>query len=144
MSVKKGRGRPKKSERRRKAGEHGRKPLKLATPDIPGYKCRWFNDVGNRLHEVTHYDDYDYVLEGEIHNQVGEQGSNTDLGEHVSVIVGTDENGPVRAYLLKKKIEFHREDKQAEEERRREKENTLRRGTGEDGRPINGQYGSIT
>lgn len=131
--------------RRRKRGEHGRGQLKLSVPEIPGYYCRWYNDAGNKLHDVTHNDDFDYVLRSEVGDKVGEsEDGNSDLGEQVRVLVGKDENGPIFSYLMKKKLSFHEADRQEKESFRREKENALRRGTDDTGNPVEEQYGSIT
>ena len=128
------------TERRRKSGEHGRARLKLSVPDLPGYFCYWANDTGTRLHDLTRDDDYDYVSKSEIGDHVGESGTgNSDLGTKVRVLVGTDDNGPVYAYLLKKKLDFHQEDQAEKEAERRKKEEALHRGSDQ----IENQYGSI-
>lgn len=145
IGMKRGPGRPRKeSDRRRKPGIHGRGRQKLTTPDIEGYVCRWVNDIGNRLQEKTQFDDWTFVEAREINNEVGEDGDgNQELGSQVRRAVGTYEGKPLYAYLLKKRIEFYEEDVENNEEARRVKEDTLRRGTGDDGAPIAHQYGSI-
>lgn len=135
-------GRPRKPEnvRRRKAAPHGRGRLKLYAPEIPGFHTRWVTDTGTRINDFTKLDDYDFVKRDEINNEVGETGDgNTELGSKVRVLVGTDESGPVYQYLLKKRIDWHKEDIAEKEEARREKEATLRRGNDQ----IENQYGSI-
>lgn len=145
MLSKKGPGRPRKSERRRQPGIHGRGRQKLITPEITGFTTRWVNDISNRLKEKTQYDDWEFVEAREINNEVGEAGDgNQDLGSRVKRVVGTQEGGkPMYAYLLKKSNEYYKQDIANNEAARREKEDTLRRGTGSDGRPVDNQYGSI-
>ena len=116
--------------RRRKRGVHGRGRLKLLVPELPGYYCRWINDTENKLHEATKNDDFDHVSRDEIGDSVGEsEDGNSDLGSRVRVLVGKDENGPIYAYLMKKQLSFHEEDKAIQEEERRGREDTLRRGS---------------
>jgi len=145
MTEKRGPGRPKKaSDRRRKAGIHGRGRQKLTTPEIAGFTTRWVNDIANRIHEKTKEDDWDFVSASEIDNEVGEDGDgNQDLGSNVKRAVGTYEGKPLYAYLLKKPLKYYEEDLANNEEARRAKEDTLRRGTGDDGQPVSHQYGSI-
>ena len=130
----------KQESRRRQRGVHGRGRLKLSVPEMPGYYCRWCNDVMNNLHDLTHSDDYDYVTRAEIGDDVGESGDgNTDLGSKVRVLVDKDDNGPIYSYLMKKKLEFHEEDKSLKEDDRRSKEQSLRRGNDQ----IENQYGEL-
>lgn len=135
-------GRPRKEQRRRAGTVHGRGRLKLKVPEIPGYYCRWVYDEGTRIHEFTVMDDYDFVQRTEIGDHVGEnsQDGNTELGSRVRVLVGKDEEGkPLYQYLLKKKLDFQREDLKKNEIARREKENALRRGSDR----IEHQYGEV-
>ena len=134
-------GRPRKEQRRRAGTVHGRGRLKLNTPEIPGFHCRWVTDEGTRINDFTVLDDFDFVERSEINDQVGEAGDgNTELGSRVRVLVGKDNGKPIFQYLLKKKLEFHKEDKRKSEESRREKENALRRGSDR----IENQYGTVT
>lgn len=135
-------GRPRKEERRRAGSVHGRGRLKLKVPEIAGYYTRWVSDTGTRIHDFTVLDDFDFVNRDEIGDHVGEnvEDGNTELGSRVRVLVGTDEHGrPLHQYLLKKKIEFQREDLRKNETKRREKEDTLRRGSDR----IENQYGTV-
>ena len=135
------RSKSRRGERRRKAGIHGRGRQKLSVPNLPGYFCYWANDVGNRLHDLTRDDDYDYVSKSEIGDHVGESGDgNTDLGTKVRVLVGTDDKGPIYAYLLKKRLDFYNDDQAEKEANRRKKEESLHQGSDQ----IENQYGSIT
>ena len=142
MSAKRGVGRPRKEERRRQRGIHGRGRKKLLVPEVKGYHLRFVNDVGTSLHDLTKLDDYDYVTREEIGDHVGENSSdgNSDLGSKVRVLVDKDEQGkPIYAYLLKKKQEYYDADQAEAEESRQGKEETLRRGN--DG--IDQMYGNI-
>lgn len=127
--------------RRRKRGEHGRGRLKLSVPEVPGYYCRWVNDVDNKLHDATHNDDFSHVTRTEINDTVGESGDgNSDLGSNVRVLVDKDEQGkPIYSYLLKKKQEFYEEDIAENEDQRQGREESLRRGSDS----IERQYGEI-
>lgn len=131
-----------KSERRRQRGVHGRARQKLTAPPIQGYYTRFVNDIDNKLYEATKLDDFDFASREDVNNQIGEAGDgNSDIGTKVRVLVDKDEQGhPIYAYLLKKPMEFHEEDIAENEERRKGKEDVLRRGN--DG--IENQYGSIT
>lgn len=133
-------GRPRKEERRRAGTVHGRGRKKLEVPELPGYYLRWVTDAGTRIHDFTKLDDFDFVEKREIGDHVGESGDgNTELGSRVRVLVGKDENGPIYQYLLKKKLEFHREDLRKNEDKRRDKEDALRRGSDR----IEHQYGTV-
>lgn len=115
------RGRPRKeetAERRRKRGGgylHGRR---LGTNpeyiDHTRYAYRWINDEPGRLVAMTQHDDWDIVT-----NQGGAVKEDaSDLGDAVSLVVGTLPDGsPKRAYLCRKPKKFYEEDqaeKQAE------------------------------
>lgn len=132
---------PRKSERRRQPGIHGRGRQKLTAPQIDGFFTAFVNDVGTRIHDKTVLDDYEFVTKGEVNNQVGEDGkSNSDLGSKVRVLVDKSAEGqPIYAYLLKKRLEYVKADKAEIEASRQEKEADLRRGNDR----IENQYGSI-
>ena len=121
----------KETTRRRKRDIHGRKRQKLTTPELPGYFLKWVNDTGTNLHAHHQEDDFEFVTKDEIGNHIGEDGDgNTDLGNRCRLLVDTDENGnPIYAFLMKKPMEFHLEDKEAAEQARLEKEAQLKRGS---------------
>ena len=131
----------KKSQRRRKAGIHGRGRQKLTAPEILGYHCAFVNDVDTRIHDKTVNDDYEFVLRKEVDDSIGEDGdSNNDLGSRVRVLVDKSENGkPIYAYLLKKRLEYVTADKNEREKSRMEREAALRRGNDR----IENQYGEL-
>lgn len=107
-------------ERRRRndANIDGSQRLKLAIPpDVAarlkaeGRTPRWVNDEGNRIVQLTKYDDYDPVDGVE------------------PVYVGTTKDGkPIKAHLHSKPTDFIREDAQAKDKPRREMEQALLRG----------------
>lgn len=92
--------------------------LKLAIPpevakrlEAEGRQPRWVNDEGNRIVQLTKYDDYDRVD--------GVDG----------VPVGTTKEGkPIMAYLHSKPAKFIREDQEKLDSTRRETEKALLRG----------------
>lgn len=97
---------------------------KLSAPQINGYVCRWINDTTGRLQNA---DDggYEFVYEKELDGQAG----NTDLGEKVSRIVGRNEDGsPLRAFLMKIKETWYREDQRAKQRKPDEIEAAIKRG----------------
>jgi hypothetical protein len=127
-------GRPPKkaSERRRKAGVHGRNRMKLSVPESPklnGFKLRWFNDLDTNLYDKNKLDDWEFVSEDEVDGFIGERNNTEGLGSRVSILVDTAQNGnPIYAYLMKKKIEYVQEDKAELIKERNEKEGALKRG----------------
>lgn len=109
--------RGRRSETREETGRRSRRLLggadfKMTVPDElkdEGYEYRWFNDHKNRLQSA--YDaDWDYV-EGEAHIGTSAESNNTDGGSRISMVVGTNEDGsPRRAYLMRKRKDWHDED----------------------------------
>lgn len=92
------------AESREQTGRRKRVPLgtpqqKLAYPQRPGYARRWFNDVGNRIHDAGQAG-YEHVEKDEDGREV-----------RVSTRVGTQEGGaPMIAYLMEIRQEFYDED----------------------------------
>jgi hypothetical protein len=132
---------PRKSDRRRQPGIHGRGRQKLTAPEIKGFFTAFVNDVDTRLHDKTVLDDYEFVERSEVNDEIGEDGkSNSDLGSKVRVLVDKSETGqPIYAYLLKKKLEYAKADKAEAEKGRLSREDELRRGNDR----IENQYGHI-
>lgn len=136
---KRGPGRPRKEETRerrknRSAGGylHGRRMG--VNPDLldhSRFAYRWINDeMGDRLVRLTKHDDWDIMS-----NSGGEMKEDaTDLGDAVSIIVGTHPDGsPKRAYLCRKPREWYEEDQTAKQAELDEQLNQLRRGNARDG-----------
>lgn len=108
----------------------GGQRLKLAIPpevkaqlEREGRTPRWINDEGNRLVQMTKYDDYDPVDGVE------------------PVYVGTTKEGkPMKAHLHSKPTDFIKEDEAKREGRRAETERAMLRGKVE-GNPTAGAEG---
>lgn len=88
---------------------------RLTTPDIPGYHVHWINDYPGRVAAAVQ-GGYQFVEQSEalitMPDLAGTPvGTGTDLGTRVSIVVGrTQEGGPLRAYLMKIKEEWFKED----------------------------------
>lgn len=132
-------GRPRKEEvqsrrRRRSAGyAHGRRMgINMDTEklDFNQYEYRWLNDEPGRLIAKTKHDDWDLVT-----NEGGAvKEDSTDLGDAVSLIVGTHPDGsPKRAYLARKLKEYFEEDQRAKMSELDEQVSRMRRGETRDG-----------
>ena len=95
---------------------------KLATPEIPGYHSHWLNDYTGRILQAQQ-GGYEFVSSGEalvtMPDLAGSPlGVGTDLGSRVSVVVGKNEDGsPLRAYLMKIRNEWFKEDQAASQQR---------------------------
>ena len=129
------RGRPKKGPVRRRDKEKidGTR-YKLYAPEINGFVTRWVNDLNNRVHMLTNFDDWDFVSSQEISDQdgraiVGDPSVTPELapGDRVARIVGQVEGKPLYAYLLKKRKEFYEQDQAEKESDLLEVESQLKR-----------------
>lgn len=97
---------------------------KLSAPQIQGYSTRWINDTTGRLQNAE-AGGYEFVYERELDGQAG----NTDLGEKVSRIVGRNEDGsPLRAFLMKIKETWYREDQRTKQRKVDDIDAAIRRG----------------
>lgn len=97
---------------------------KLSAPQIQGYSTRWINDTTGRLQNAE-AGGYEFVYERELDGQAG----NTDLGEKVSRIVGRNEDGtPLRAFLMKIKETWYREDQHTKQRQIDNVEAAIKRG----------------
>lgn len=104
-----GPGRPRREDERRQRVPLGvpRNKMLMVAPD--GYMGRWINDEDNRIHHAIQ-GGWQLVRDK---NKVGEgvDNSDTDLGQQISMIVGTKEDGgPLRAYWMIIKKEWYEED----------------------------------
>jgi hypothetical protein len=118
-------GRPKKVERI----PFGARRSKLHVKDqIKGYVLRWINDVDGRLLEAQE-GGYQFVDRKEVprlgQGQLHEE--NADLNSRVSKVVSRGEP-VIRAYLMKIKESYYREDQAAKEEVNRQVDEALRQG----------------
>lgn len=137
--VKRGPGRPRKEdaergERRRKRESQGVSGRRLGVNeghlDFSTYKYRWINDDPARIQRLTQYDDWNVCTQngGELKEDA------TDLGNAVSVVVGTHADGsPKRAYLARKLKSFWEEDQREKQRELDEQLNQLRRGLDREG-----------
>lgn len=106
----------------------GRLGVNPAILDLQRFAYRWMNDDPARIMTKTQNDDWDLVFED------GAKEDNTDLGNAVSVVVGTKPDGsPKRAYLCRKLKTYFDEDKAAEQVALDEQLNQLRRGNSANG-----------
>jgi hypothetical protein len=87
---------------------------KLQAQEIPGYRLYWFREdnVDAALEAA-----YEFVNPEEVHlNQlnvanVAKQSGGTDMGSRVSLVADKNDQGSaVRAYLMKIKLEYYKED----------------------------------
>jgi len=123
-------GRPRKEteredRRRRSFGVQGigRLGVDPSLLDHNKFAYRWFNDEPGRLVAKTKHDDWDMV------SNVGEKEDSTDLGEKISIVVGTMPDGsPKRAYLCRKLKTYFDEDRATAQAALDEQMNQLRRG----------------
>jgi len=118
-----------KSKDKRKRIPFGAHRTKLQVEDkIKGYRLRWFNDTDGRLQRAED-GGYEYVDrkevprlgQGQIHQD------NSDLGSRVSKVVSRGEP-VIRAYLMKIKEEWYREDQLAKESINAQVDESLRKG----------------
>jgi hypothetical protein len=111
---------------------------------FPGYVTRWFNDQDDRLERATDAG-YEYVHRKEV-GQVGDKdiaNGNTDVNSRVSRVVGrTATNAPIRAYFMKIRESFYKEDQAKKEETNRLVDEAIRAGKA-GGADIKNQYGKV-
>jgi len=98
---------------------------KLEVPDISGYYTRWFRGTPQRLAQAERAG-FTFVTPDEIQlNNVSLGGDakkdgNSDLGDRVSVVEGSEIDGggqAVRMYLMKQKLEHYKEDAELSQKR---------------------------
>lgn len=111
---------------------------------FPGFKIRWFNDQDDRLSRAEDAG-YEYVNRKEV-GQVGDKdisNGNTDVNSKVSRVVGrTRDNQPIRAYLMKIREEYWKEDQAAKAEINGRVDEAIRAGKA-GGADIKNSYGDI-
>jgi len=99
----------------------------MKVPEIKGFATRWINDEGNRIHDMTVLDDWDYVSKSEILVQgrvsVGDSALNAtiDPGERVSIPVQIGNGQTVRSYLVKKRTDYFKADRATKDKLHSEK-----------------------
>lgn len=130
------------TERRRRKGMGYRSQLKLSIPphleNDPNYRYYWLADRPGRVEELTKHDDYEFVTDEET----AADGRNTGQGTRIERHAGTDGFGnPVRHFLVRKPIEYHREDQREKAAEQAKVIDAIKRGktAGADGKPIHGE-----
>jgi hypothetical protein len=94
-----------------------------------GYHVHIVNDMDNRVNELLDRG-YEFVLSHEIEGiSTNTVSRNTDIGDKVRFLVGTQKNGePLQAYLMKIKKEWYEEDMQELQDRNDKIDESIRRG----------------
>ncbi len=89
------------------------------------YAYRFINDAPARLYQMTQQDDWDIVkVDG-----AAVKPDNSDLGDAVSIVVGTNKDGSaLRAYLCRKLRQFYEDDQKTKQTELDEQLAQLRRG----------------
>jgi hypothetical protein len=109
-----------------------------------GFVHRWFNDQDDRVQRALDAG-YDFVTPDEI-GRVGDKevhGGNSDLNSKVSKVVGrTAESQPIRAFLLKIREEWFKEDQAKKEATNRLVDEAVRSGKA-GGASVENQYGKV-
>ena len=132
-------GRPKKQKVERVP--FGAHRTKLQVPEIKGYKLRWINDVDGRPERALE-GGYEFVLKSEVPADIGKGNlhqDNSDMNGRVSRVVSRGKKDIIRAYLMKIRTEWYREDQIAKESINREVDDALRQGT-PSGNVVDNQY----
>lgn len=131
---KRGPGRPRNEERRRrksKAGVIGKRlGVNESMLDLDRFVYRWVNETPGRIFSKTKEDDWDIVA-----NDGGAvKDDSADLGNAVSQVVGTHPDGsPLRAYLVRKPKGFWEDDQKEKQEELDKQLDEIRRGNARDG-----------
>jgi hypothetical protein len=128
-----------KAERRRRTGMGLDARRKLSIPSHlekdPNYRYYWLADRPGRVEQLTIHDDYDFVEDEET----AADGRNTGLGKRIERHAGTDKFGnPVRHFLVRKPMEYYREDQREKRQAREKTMAAIKHGktAGPDGQPI--------
>ena len=115
------------AQRRRRAdtehGHHGRLAVRKELLE-PQFHHRWINDDPGRIHAMTVKDDFDKVSDPSLLQEDGKS-----MGAEVRQLVGTHLDGkPKYAYLCRKPLDFHREDRAKKQRVVDEMEADIKRG----------------
>jgi len=101
---------PTKTERKQRSAFNGTRGKLQVGHLIPGYHLHIFNDSPGRIQAAID-SGYEFVSPDEVGGTMENVTSrNTDLGDKVRFLVGTDGNDPVYAYVLKIKEEWWKDD----------------------------------
>ncbi len=118
-----------KTARRRRKGMGDKARLKLSIPphleNDPNYRYYWAADRPGRIEQLTKHDDYDFVTDDETATDERNTGGGKRIERHADV----DKFGnPIRHFLLRKPIEYHREDQKEKRERQNKLMSAIKRG----------------
>ncbi len=99
--------------------------------EIPGYHIQWINDTGGRIEEAQ-AGGFSFVSRNELQLAPGHSlaENNSDLGDRISMVVGTIKNtgAGYRAYLMKIRNEHKDEDRKILSDRRKARMDSIKRG----------------
>lgn len=131
-----------KSRRRRRTGMGYQARLKLTIPPHlerdPNYRYYWLADRPGRVDQLTKHDDYDFVTDEEAAGDDRQAG----LGSRIERHAGIDQFGnPIRHFLVRKPIDYHREDQREKRAERQKTMAAIQRGktADESGQPIHSE-----
>lgn len=131
---KRGPGRPRKEQRRRRGGANvigKRLPVNPEKLDFDNFSYRWINDDPARIFHMTQNDDWDILT----NDGQGIVDSNDDLGSAYSKVVGTTADGVGRrAYLCRKPRKWYDADQKQKQKELDEQLAQLRRGNDASGK----------
>lgn len=116
-------------ERRRRKGVGRSGQLRLSIPphleNDPNWRYFWAVDKPGRLERLTQHDDYDFVIDEET----AADGRNTGAGTRIERHADVDKFGnPVRHFLLRKPMDYHRSDEAEKAEDRKRLMVAIQRG----------------
>ncbi|WP_290688543.1 hypothetical protein [Haematobacter sp. UBA3484] len=127
VKASRGRGAAIKSERRRRngdalAGRRNKLAVDESKLDRTQWSYRWVNDEDNRVQTLSQLDDWEVAPEGAaIHN--------TGTGSESAVQVGAGKEGqPIRAVLMRKPLQYQKDDDAEKQRLIDEREKGLSRG----------------
>jgi hypothetical protein len=99
--------------------------------EIPGFYIQWIDDIGGRILEAQ-AGGFEFVQNNEIHLAPGADVTplNSDLGDRISMIVGTNRitGAPKRSFLMKIRQEHKDEDRKILSDRRAARMAQIKRG----------------
>ncbi len=116
-----------KQERRRRADTsyeyNHRLSVNHALLDHGNFAYRFINDTSGRLHELTVNDDWDVVKDPSVKTD------NDNTGAPVRKLVGANQDGsPIYAFLCRKPLQYHKEDRKRKAQRTDEMMAQIKRG----------------
>ena len=127
------------TRKRRRRREHmdDNRNLKLFVPEEakdPEYEYRWVNDVGGRVEQMYH-EDWDVVTE-----EATNDGPEEDKGEGTVIKRPNSSTEESHSVLMRKRKEFYKEDKDAEQRLIAEQEQSMRNSETSDPKAMTGKH----